>query len=804
MLLKTHMATLGDNTTLQAYHPVLTNWITQSKTTEVRHQAANHAPLQRRMTPLLYDYFKESRDRLDPLNDKLRDKCALAKLDSANKNLLVEPQDGSEWNEEWPMKCEQTVSSFLSTFHEDDVKILSEVAGKVFPVIMQHTKNPNVSITLSDDQKHVCLVGIKDTVQLLKTTVERIIQDNLDDMQEVELPLNVLVFLNEVVKEDLQQEHKQVIFTANLQTSTLHVSGKSVTCKAFLETVNRLHPFYVKAELPLPIVGLLSKPSGRQMLYSQIRAQKGVSHYFTDDQGRIPDLAAPATALYIVGRSQNPAMKVAKALQNTLIVENITVPGEFRHTVRMESWTKKHSEIEKNYVAAVNPLLDRSELQIVCEKKYSQEIKRGLLAFMLSECFAEASISLERGQWEYLYKYSDSWRELSKKIETSSLEYRYPDSHHSPSIFLKGEATPVKKLGAAVRSLRDDIIKDKKEVVRPGAVKHFLSPAGKLQIKGIGAELEAVVQVSTLEEQEEENAAIEQELDTAPYQKVLSGTIQGGKQVDIMTGDLTELAVDVIVNAANKHLNHGSGIAGAIVRKGGKVIQEDCTQYVERHGELEVGDAVIMTNPGNLRCKAVVHAVGPIWHDEKEKSEGYIIKAVFESIKQAASKRFRSIGFPAISTGIYHVPVDICARAMFRGVEKFFREDPSSDMKVTIILFQKEHIRVFSDAANHHLQNVISSELKSRKAHTSQTKLLKKPSGGPQKVKTTTPTTLNRPRLPTKNVSPAIVLKKGKLTDCQVRMHNCFKGWFVNASLWKSHFCILYFDSHFLKTLICS
>jgi poly [ADP-ribose] polymerase 10/14/15 len=784
VLLKPHLATLGESTVVHSYHPILTKWLDASKTTDIKCQSITQEAFCCNITPELYQYFEDSKGRLYPLNESLLDECALAELDCSNKDLCIHPKDGSEWDAQWMTKCNGIVSKFLSSFTEDSVPIPNaDIAVKVFPVIMKHTRNPNALITLSDDQKHVNIVGMKEIVDQLKTTVVRIVRDNLDTMEDIELPLKVLVYVRDIVMEGLKQRHEEVIFEVNMETSKLHVSGKIDSCEAFLNEINHLQPVEVNAQLSPQIVRLLNMQSGMQFLHSKLRTDVRVSYYFVDSQGGIPEHAAPAIALCIVAEHQNAAMRVATALKNALSVAALTVPGEFQHTIMLDSWKRKRQEIENAYVAFIDVDLANSanQLQIACEKTYSMEIKRNLELFIGTECFAEVPIPLEKGQWEYLDKYSNPWKEFMKDLAKSSLEYSFPKKGQHPlTILLKGETTPVKKFSATIRSMRDDIIKEKKEVARPGAVKHFLSPSGKLQIKGIGADLGAVVEVSTQEEQKEEEDAIEEEeVDTAPYKKMLSGTIQGDKEVKIFVGDLTELAVDVIVNAANTRLNHGSGIAGAIMRKGGHVIQDDCTEYISRHGQLDVGDAVLMTNPGGLRCKAVVHAVGPIYHDQKEKSEGYIVKAVFGSIKQAESKNFKSIGFPAISTGIYSVPVDVCARGIFLGIEKFFKSYPTSNMKVVIMLYQNAHISAFTAAAHGHLKNIITHEPKGTSSGSTPAHSQAKGKGKPkkaqihtqQKVDSSEISTLNRPIVPMKRISPSVVLKKAKLTDCKVDVY---------------------------------
>ncbi|HES59676.1 MAG: macro domain-containing protein [Calditrichaceae bacterium] len=124
-------------------------------------------------------------------------------------------------------------------------------------------------------------------------------------------------------------------------------------------------------------------------------------------------------------------------------------------------------------------------------------------------------------------------------------------------------------------------------------------------------------------------------------------------------GDITQMKVDAIVNAANDRLILGGGVAGSIARAGGPAIQEECY----RIGGTFVGGAVI-TGAGNLLAKYVIHAVGPRMGEGNEDVK--LQNAVINSLKVAEENNVTSIAFPAISTGIFGYPVNRCAGIMLR------------------------------------------------------------------------------------------------------------------------------------------
>lgn len=143
----------------------------------------------------------------------------------------------------------------------------------------------------------------------------------------------------------------------------------------------------------------------------------------------------------------------------------------------------------------------------------------------------------------------------------------------------------------------------------------------------------------------------------------------------LVQGDITARDVDAIVNAANSHLQHGGGVAGAIVRKGGQVIQEES----DRIGFVPVGHAA-MTTAGKLSCKAVIHAVGPRMGEGDEDNK--LKNAVINSLLLSTEKGFKSISMPAISSGIFGFPKDRCAQILVSESARFLKEHPATSLEI--------------------------------------------------------------------------------------------------------------------------
>ncbi len=157
--------------------------------------------------------------------------------------------------------------------------------------------------------------------------------------------------------------------------------------------------------------------------------------------------------------------------------------------------------------------------------------------------------------------------------------------------------------------------------------------------------------------------------------------------LELMQADITDLDVDVVVNAANQHLQLGSGVAGAIRAKGGPSIQEECN----RIGGTPVGTAV-MTGAGNLRARQVIHAVGPQMGEGDEDKK--LASAVRSALALADRHGMKSIALPAISTGVFGFPIDRAARIMLTEIQRFLQGGTKLD-RVVLCLYDEEAFGVF-------------------------------------------------------------------------------------------------------------
>jgi O-acetyl-ADP-ribose deacetylase (regulator of RNase III) len=169
----------------------------------------------------------------------------------------------------------------------------------------------------------------------------------------------------------------------------------------------------------------------------------------------------------------------------------------------------------------------------------------------------------------------------------------------------------------------------------------------------------------------------------------------GNAKMRLIRGDITEMETDAIVNAANSSLMGGGGVDGAIHRKGGPRILEECkkiraTKWPEG---LPTGKAVI-TSAGNLKAKRVIHTVGPVWRGGNRGEPELLAHAYQNSLRLAGSKGLRTIAFPSISTGAYGYPIEDASRVALKSVKAFLEKEDKLD-EVVFVLFSERDLKIY-------------------------------------------------------------------------------------------------------------
>lgn len=172
----------------------------------------------------------------------------------------------------------------------------------------------------------------------------------------------------------------------------------------------------------------------------------------------------------------------------------------------------------------------------------------------------------------------------------------------------------------------------------------------------------------------------------------------GPATVRIQSGDITTEAVDGIVNAANSGLRGGGGVDGAIHRAGGPAIMAECDVIRREQGGCPTGSAVI-TTAGELPCRRVIHAVGPIFEQYPPETSDALLAGTYRAcLALAVEHGLTSLAFPSISTGVYGFPIDRSAPIVLRTLQSFLVDGDPPLTEIRLILFSNDDLAVYERA----------------------------------------------------------------------------------------------------------
>ncbi len=165
-------------------------------------------------------------------------------------------------------------------------------------------------------------------------------------------------------------------------------------------------------------------------------------------------------------------------------------------------------------------------------------------------------------------------------------------------------------------------------------------------------------------------------------------------RIELFQGDITELHIDAIVNAANKSLLGGGGVDGAIHRVAGPKLLEECKKL----NGCETGEAKI-TKAYRLPSRFIIHTVGPVWYGGQIGEKELLANAYRNSLKLAIDNGLKSIAFPNISTGVYHFPKDLAASIAIQTVKEFLAHDNTLE-SVIFCVFDDENFEIYQNLLN--------------------------------------------------------------------------------------------------------
>nr|XP_042699053.1 protein mono-ADP-ribosyltransferase PARP14 isoform X1 [Chrysemys picta bellii]XP_042699054.1 protein mono-ADP-ribosyltransferase PARP14 isoform X2 [Chrysemys picta bellii] len=288
---------------------------------------------------------------------------------------------------------------------------------------------------------------------------------------------------------------------------------------------------------------------------------------------------------------------------------------------------------------------------------------------------------------------SNIWLELKKK----GVKIEFGTQNKRKGISLSGPRAEVLQAVTKIEQILSSLHSENVVIDKPGA-KVFFKEQEHLYVTGVKQQFNCLIRLQEGEEQREDGEV--SNVYKKQGQPACEKILQDGVVVAVYKGDLCSHPADVVVNASNEDLKHIGGLAEALLKAAGPELQTECDRIVQKRGPLQPGRAVI-TDAGNLRCKQVIHAVGPRWNDrEPEKCVRLLKRAVKESLRLAETYNHHSIAIPAISSGIFGFPLKLCAQSIAKSIKETLEDSPGESClkEIYFVDSSEKTVQAFTDA----------------------------------------------------------------------------------------------------------
>ena len=322
-----------------------------------------------------------------------------------------------------------------------------------------------------------------------------------------------------------------------------------------------------------------------------------------------------------------------------------------------------------------------TDISLIGKTQNVEETYEKLQEFMKRNTIIKERMDLDEGYARYLTSYCRTdLEEIEEKLEEQSVRVHFEED--KGTIEIDGTKEGVKEATNQIREVLTSIEMDKIRFDNQRMQQYLQSVEGQLFLKGMESDHKCLIRLTgdSGELATKISSTRPKSYHDKPTSMLLcSYETQENVSLKVFKGDITAHSCDVIVNAANGDLKHVGGVAKSILDAGGKEIQDECDAFVKAEGKLYEGQ-FYNGSPGKLGCKRLIHAVGPRWDSSKRDKTCKILSVTCNRVLEEA-KSYRSIALPAIGSGIFGIPKDVCADIMIQAAQDFSKKHQNCALK---------------------------------------------------------------------------------------------------------------------------
>ncbi|XP_015250570.1 PREDICTED: poly [ADP-ribose] polymerase 14 [Cyprinodon variegatus] len=541
-----------------------------------------------------------------------------------------------------------------------------------------------------------------------------------DDMKKIRAPVENFVLK---LMSQIERETKSITESMDISPAYYYILVHEGLQKAALDISNELKVSYNEGSWKLSITGLtaevyktkswilekkfqikqkpLSIPPGLLEYLRTVDSMDMSKRMFTSlGISAIYDI--DQTGIFLLGSSDRALADAESKMKKDLSVQNLDVRDQ--EVLKRKDWMDLCRNLldtynvsnKKTVIIWIDPER-RDKVTVVGFTIPVKEVSLSLRKFIDDYSHVREIVRVESCAVAQFIerKKEDIWSRVAKDYKVSIMF-----DPERPKITISGAHVHVQTVRSHLMELSGSLFADTLTVDKPGAKKYFQSQ-GSIFLTPVMTEFSCVVmlQPDVQDDEEEEEWSFVEETGLVIYCKVRTAN---GVLVSVSRGDICSLNFDAVVNAANEDLQHIGGLALALLKAAGPKLQTISDDYVAKYGKVRPGEAIV-TEACNLPCKYVIHAVGPRYSEFDKNTAIFRLKsAVKECLKQAKKNNCSTIALPAISSGVFGFPVELCTETIAQAVREYCSHPlgPGSITEIHLVDNNDATVRVMAAAVN--------------------------------------------------------------------------------------------------------
>ena len=675
---------------------------TDALSTFVREKMVHFQPIPIPIDPMIAKCMQENLEALRGCMSSIHVTCTL-KQDTNEATVSVSPTKLA--NSDWKGECKKLLSSYIDKeYLRETIEIPKVAVKEVFQILFSTKTKGHFIVESPDDGSSATIAGKRSVVNSVRKRINNICSE-MQTSESISFKLREYDFFTQIVQQSL--DGKDTTIACSPDSHSVKVSGSihdvSVTVKLMMEALQHV---VVPVKVDECIVHFIHT-EGIQDLEIAIQRKHIKAAIHTN-----MDVQPPTLELLCHKQYTQQVESLAESFPKKIETMILKLPETITESPVAHEFQDHYQQLSKKYHVSIRARKD--ELQICGFKDKVDEAKKAMEQYIKQKCTISRSFPIQKGMWRLLYgPMRSKWSKIQANCRDKDVVIKRPSDEEDKCIItLRGDKVQVQKIIDFMHRLVQSIQTAVIPLVSPEIRRYFKEGEdGGMKIPGIEKNAHVCIEICKVGEEatciieeddiDSEQPKMKRKSSVPRLSKQCTAQVVDMKSITIYVGDITEVRVDVIVNAANEELKHIGGVADAILKKGGQEIQVASDRYVRSQGRLTAGEVWMSTVVGKLQCLALIHAVGPRWQGNRSGKQQ--LRKVYMNCLQTADP-YTSIALPAISSGVFGCPMNQCAEiAISTTIDFCNRHRGTSLDDINIVLYQQSDVHPFVQALKSHL-----------------------------------------------------------------------------------------------------